>query len=469
MEAKAIAMPALAPTPETGHTDCYRLVLLNSAGTHVILQHEDDRYFLPQIRIPQFTRPAEQITSLVRNNWSTITTLLWSAQIESADKQSYYAVLHLYDETQQMPGILKSFPIREALTCLDSAQASLIETGHARALTTCPDVDPEPFSRLGWIHRLQDWINVVVGPSAVESRRFIQYNGSGAFALIRFETNAMPLWFKAVGPPNLREFPITLLLSRLFPDYLPKILASDPLLNGWLMEGAGELTLGECEDKESWGRAVQRLARLQIESIGRASELVQAGSRDARTPTLASLVVPFFDAMTSLMQRQTKKSPSPLTSEELTVVASTIEHALLLLQEHNMPDTLGHADFNPGNVLLDGSRCVFTDWAEAFVGHPFLTFEYLLNYLRKCCPALVSHEPLLLQCYSQYWHSVASPDAIRRALRLSRLVAVFAYATVGNAWGVPEEMDEAVAGYLRSLVRRMHQEVTSLRRDLCLT
>jgi len=59
-----------------------------------------------------------------------------------------------------------------------------------------------------------------------------QLNGSETFSLLKFETTKAPVWFKAVGEPNVREFLITLKLFELFPDYVPKILASAPLLNG---------------------------------------------------------------------------------------------------------------------------------------------------------------------------------------------------------------------------------------------
>ena len=32
---------------------------------------------------------------------------------------------------------------------------------------------------------------------------------------------------------------------------------------------------------------------------------------------------------------------------------------------------------NLGNILSDGIRTVFTDWSEAGVGNPFLTFQHL--------------------------------------------------------------------------------------------
>src|SRR5262249_40526758 len=162
-------------------------------------------------------------------------------------------------------------------------------------------IDPAPFSRLGWFGNLEGWVQSKVPAIRTEATELLQLNGSETFSLLRLGTPAQRLWFKAVGKPNLHEFPITLLLSQLFPDYLPKLIASDPLLNGWLMESGG-VTLGEFGDLNVLRNAVQRLARLQIESIPWMSKLRSAGCSDLSCPALAALVVRFFDVMGEVME-----------------------------------------------------------------------------------------------------------------------------------------------------------------------
>ena len=50
------------------------------------------------------------------------------------------------------------------------------------------------------------------------------------FSLIRFETNREPVWFKAVGKPNIREWAVTLALAGLCPDCVPQ---SWPVQRRW--------------------------------------------------------------------------------------------------------------------------------------------------------------------------------------------------------------------------------------------
>ena len=46
-------------------------------------------------------------------------------------------------------------------------------------------------------------------------------------------------------------------------------------------------------------------------------------------------------------------------------------------------DTVGHMDLSPANIFGTTGRAVFLDWAEAFVGDPFFSFEYLLQHFRR--------------------------------------------------------------------------------------
>ena len=46
-------------------------------------------------------------------------------------------------------------------------------------------------------------------------------------------------------------------------------------------------------------------------------------------------------------------------------------------------DTVGHMDLSPANIFGTTGRAVFLDWAEAFVGDPLFSFEYLLQHFRR--------------------------------------------------------------------------------------
>ena len=96
-----------------------------------------------------------------------------------------------------------------------------------------------PFTCLGWFDELREWVEEVIEPLGFHlNGSFRQLNASPSFSLIRFETDGPALWFKAVGEPNQKEFPITCVLAQLFPGDVPSVLATRPEWNGWLTREA---------------------------------------------------------------------------------------------------------------------------------------------------------------------------------------------------------------------------------------
>ncbi len=87
--------------------------------------------------------------------------------------------------------------------------------------------DDGPFSRLDWFEDLEQWIKELPALGVLTLTGTVkQLNAAPSFALMRFDTSAgVPLWFKAVGPPNEHEFfyhPRA--RQKLVPEYLPIVL-----------------------------------------------------------------------------------------------------------------------------------------------------------------------------------------------------------------------------------------------------
>jgi len=99
------------------------------------------------------------------------------------------------------------------------------------------------------------------------------------------------------------------------------------------------------------------------------AELLEAQAKDLRIGQLAGRIDPFLARMSELMAVQEKSTPAPLGRSELATLADGLKEACALLAELGLPDTLGHLDFNPGNIVVTEDRCVFLDWAEGCVSH----------------------------------------------------------------------------------------------------
>ena len=163
--------------------------------------------------------------------------------------------------------------------------------------------------------------------------------------------------------------------------------------------------------------------------------------------------------------------PAPLNRKELLLLGDRLQTALEALEMLGMPETLGHLDLNPGNIVASPDRCIFLDWAEAHIGNPFFTVQYLLEHLRRTVGVDSALERRLVSTYCSRWEGVVPRTAMDDALSLTPLLAAFAYAAGSELWRDKERMqDPATAGYLRSLARRMHREANSLgeQRSVCL-
>ena len=128
-----------------------------------------------------------------------------------------------------------------------------------------------------------------------------------------------------------------------------------------------------------------------------------------------------------------------------------------------VPDTLGHSDLNPGNVLIENSRVCFLDWMQGHVGHPVLGFEFLVALHGRLVPENSGLAKELRRTYLGCWRGRCDQDDLERSSDLMPLLAPFAYAM--NFHNPAEKLDDRpeVAALLRSLAR---EGCTSRRRGL---
>lgn len=319
---------------------------------------------------------------------------------------------------------------------------------------------------------LRDWTAHVIQPLGLElTGPLRQHNAGPAFNLIRFETTGPAVWFKAVGEPNLREFPITMKLVELFPMFMPEVLATKPKWNAWLSREVDGKNLGETKDLALWEQTAAFLARLQIESISESESMMHLGAHDLRFDTLFSVIEPFFDVVGRLMDEQPTVPPAILSREELSLLRLLVDDALTQLADLRIPNTLGNLDLNPGNILVSGDRCIFLDWAEIYVGHPFFSLEYLLAHFGRGADSNSYDRSRMVDAYTTPWRKWVSNDRITEALAVTPLAAVFTYAVGIDAWKHDVRLrDPKIAGYIRSLARRMNREAIELeRRSSCLS
>jgi hypothetical protein len=462
---------------EQSERETCRVIIFGPDRTDVLLVPNEEGFCLPSVEIPRWQRPAENLTATVARDWGCDGVCLFTPAVILADlcsNQPRYEAMECLHRTEAWAGRGVWIPINSLArdSFRDEADFSALQQSLADLNGYADDHD-SPFVKVGWFDELRSWAAEVIRPRGLQlTRSFCQLNASPSFSLIRFETNGPDVWFKAVGEPNLREFPITLELARLFPNYLPELIGNRPEWNGWLSFSAGGSNLSDTREIGSWEAAATSLARLQIASISKVEPILHAGAHDLKVDKLSALVDRFLNVVARLMAEQTKLSPPVLAQHDLNLLGLRIEDSLTLLDELGIPDALGHLDLNPGNIILSPNGGVFVDWAEAYVGHPFFSFQYLLEHFRRTFAADPARETEFVRAYSTEWRRLLPADVIAEALTLAPLAAVFAYAAGTSAWRDQESLRDAkVGGYFRSLARRMNREAIQLidRRSPCLS
>jgi hypothetical protein len=456
--------------------DLYRLVALRNSGSEILVAGERPPFTLPCVEIPKWERVAENLTEAVKKRYGLSAICLFALEPSDAKANGeppLYQVMETRDAATVPSNEMRWLPLDSI-----SDQPFADEQDLAAITDTLRQIAGfqsgeaiEPFGRLGWIEELFSWVQGEIEPYGLRlTGNFRQLNASPTFSLIRLETNAQAVWFKAVGEPNLREFGISVRLASLFPGFVPAAVANRPAWHGWLTTEFSGSTLDQVPDSYAWERAAHNLAELQIASIRKTDLLLEAGCRDLRVPCLLSSVDPFMEVMAQLMEVQQKTPPPVLSRKELGRLSDQIKDALSAWDQLNIPDTLGHLDFNPGNILCSANQCVFLDWAEAYVGPSFLTLQYLREHLMRLRRGDIGFFADVVKAYETKWRQIIPSENVSAAMDFAPLLAVFAYAAGPESGRNPAlPRDPKAATCLRGLTRRMHVEIQRLqeRRPLC--
>jgi len=441
--------------------DFFRILLYRRNGKELLLMHAGKSFALPAIPIPRHSRVAQRITEAIRQDWKLDSCCLFPV----GDRNSPAYAVELCGEASTHPAKTRWLPVdslaerdfseAQDFHVIDAATRHLDQYRNAGANS--------PFGKLGWLRDVIGWVESSAASLGVHlTGEFQQFNASPTFSLIRFETDGPALWFKAVGDPNLQEYRITRALAKLLPDYLPRLVASHEIWNAWVTIEAEGHTLEEFTSVADWQKAAFTLASLQIGSFGNAPHLIGAGCRDVRAGVLLENIDPFFGSMTEVMTQQTKQDPPPLNRAELTALAKRIREALEELMASGIPNVLGHLDCNPGNIIVSRDKCVFLDWAEGSIGHPFFTMQYLVAHSRKSLSTYAGDTNKILSSYLTPWQSFADVRQIAADLALTPLLAAYAYATSIEPRTNRGSPSPEMAAFLRSLIRRMKHEADAL-------
>lgn len=442
------------------------LLLMRNHDKEVLLLNKDEGFLVPNLEIPRWQRSALHLVAGVRRLWGIEAICRFGLPVDFNETNSQYFVLDVLNPNDIAADGTSWIPVTD-INWDDSETASTRErfyTAVRRAAEYDAAKPPVPFTKTGWFDEVTDWVQSGLRASGLKlNGRWEQYNMGPSFSLIRYATDGPPVWFKAVGEPNLREYEITARLQGWHSQHLLQVLANHPGWHGWLALDANGDHLDKVWDLERWKMTARSLAALQIESISRSESLIEAGCDDLRISVLRHQVEPSLRTVLDLMAVQPATPPRILDAEDLGFIKISLLSAMEELEILGIPNTLGHSDLNPGNILVNEEKAVFIDWMQGSVGHPFLTFEYLIALLRRLRPDLESWHSSIREAYCQPWTDICSEQHITHALNLTPLLAPFAFALSCGDWQLnPSRRSPQLVKLLRSLARRMFAETQKL-------
>jgi hypothetical protein len=441
-----------------------RVLVFRKQASELLVEHTEKGSALPWLQIPSYSRVAEQLTSATERLWGLSVCCLFELAGPGNTSPGRYQVAEAARIIGHVPNEMRWVPVTSDIGVEFQDHADVAAIHAALRAVDCYRSGRERgiFGMPGWLPRVTDWVASQAAHVGLNlTGNFRQLNASPSFSLIRFESNGSALWFKATGEPHRHEYGITLELARRFPRFLPPLVASHAEWNAWLTVEAEGSHLTKMSSLADWVNSATALAELQIASFGHGLQLVESGCKDVRASSLLEFINPFFSGVAQLMSAQFKQLPPPLGESELEKLAEDVRKALDRLSASTVPNVLGHLDCSPGNIVASQARSVFLDWAEGCVGHPFVTFQYLLEYWRKFHGRDHREEDELVSAYTDPWKCFFSPRSLTADLPYIPLVAAFAYAASGSGLSRAAASPET-AKYLRSITRRMKREADAL-------
>lgn len=286
-----------------------------------------------------------------------------------------------------------------------------------------------PWTQPGWQENIQSWIDQKLTSRGIRMEgplEILHMRTWSAFASI--PTSDGIVYFKAPSSVNAFEASLTQKLVQLRPDCMVRLLAVD-VEKGWTLSADSGDTLRShirsVDDLPKWDRVLPFYAEFQIDLAQNLNDLLFTGAPDRRLELFPHLYRELLEDTENLRV----DNPPGLSSEEhrhLLKLQSVVEDMCLQLGSYGLPETICHEEVHDANVILDGERVIFTDWADSCIGHPFFT---MLVTIRSAAfrAGIEDDAPQMLHLrdiYLEPWSSFGSPTELREAFDIAYRLAM---------------------------------------------
>ena len=473
----------------------YSLLIRHPADERLLLLADGDGWTLPWFRRKQrrFWQEVAHINAAVAEmlGLRAVTLRCLETHYDAAEDRvhSLYALESL--DPQWTPPAGSRWADAADLDAISLAQPAL-----TAALCAWFDFQRRPLAQIqraawyepGWFAQAESWMALAL---AQVGRKLIgpviQVRSWQRSCLLRAESDAGPVFFKAAPPVFGHEPGVTHALAARYPRHIPPVLARHPRRPWFLMAGVDGVSLAQRQDIDAWENAVRTFALIQIDLVGRVDGLLALGCPDRRLPGLADQMEQLLDDSTLLRSGR----PAGLGGEEVEAIRAMLpdlRRKAQRLAQIKLPQTLEHGDFWPGQVLIvddeepipvqNGGRSparrpsaprshpVFIDWSDCSIAHPFFSLNFFddIMQMEGYLPDVPNLRERLRNAYLGPWTVYAPLADLVEAFELARPLAAIHNALIYQQSILPGveqgwEMHYMPAFFLKKLLRNYDRAV----------
>lgn len=245
--------------------------------------------------------------------------------------------------------------------------------------------------------------------------------------LARYKTSGGFIYLKHTPELFFLEPSVIQLLSDKFNASVPVVLATNPKLNCFLMQDAGNnlrALLKTNFDEKLILRTIEQFTDLQIATQDQIGNFFDIGVPDYRLDKLPTLY-------TNLIKQKDLMIAEGLSDAELDKLEKLSEAVINVCNKlscYNIKETIVQGDFNDNNTLVDDScqKITIIDLGEIIISHPFFS---LLNFLQqiKKHHGLTEEDDLYQRikesCFKKYRDCFATDEDFQDALATAKIAS----------------------------------------------
>lgn len=389
----------------------------------LLLQDKDGSVLLPTFNQDVVVRynTVTNINAAISEQWKLRTTVS-RCVLEGDERSAPIFAMHNHDERWQ-----PTLPNADWFELGRLEKLNFANQEHQRYLLEWVESlkDPSwvhvPWSSPDWNAKACLWIEDCVKASGASLLSAPQQVRSWAIsAVIKVDTSAGTLYFKAV-PDFFGHAPvIEKYLGEQFPQYLIDIVAIEENEH-WMLskEWAGE----NPSTIEHWKQILKVVTEIQLHCKDNIDQLLSFGCRDRRLSKLSELMIPILEDLADEKMLEIygiDKNEASELSQRLQRVPSLCEQ----LASFGLPETLIHGDLWGNNIIVrdsfSGKSPVIFDWTDASITHPFIDI-----YLLITSEPDVEKRPLIREVFVESWSKHYSRRLVEQALAVAEQLAPF--------------------------------------------